>query len=144
MLVNTLINSNKWDLFVKLFFLVQSSPQSAWGREAVPRFKIWKLSEGQKDWWTNRGEPYFCCSGEILFFFFFFLSVLLTCKLKLIPLSLWIHQVRNAFAQLARAEEEVTKLTLAHETSQAEWRSRKEFLEHELNEAVKHRVDNFN
>ncbi|KAK9961771.1 hypothetical protein ABG768_007171 [Culter alburnus] len=48
-------------------------------------------------------------------------------------------QVRNAFAQLARAEEEVTKLTMAHETSQAEWRSRKEFLEHELNEAVKHR-----
>ncbi|XP_051718657.1 nuclear mitotic apparatus protein 1-like isoform X2 [Ctenopharyngodon idella] len=48
-------------------------------------------------------------------------------------------QVRNAFAQLARAEEEVTKLTMAHEMSQAEWRSRKEFLEHELNEAVKHR-----
>ncbi|KAK7156050.1 hypothetical protein R3I94_006199 [Phoxinus phoxinus] len=48
-------------------------------------------------------------------------------------------QVRNTFAQLARAEEEVTKLTLAHESSLAEWRSRKEFLEHELNEAVTHR-----
>ncbi|KAG1932685.1 nuclear mitotic apparatus protein 1-like [Pimephales promelas] len=48
-------------------------------------------------------------------------------------------QVRNAFAQLARAEEEVTKLTSAHESSLAEWRSRKEFLEHELNEAVTHR-----
>ncbi|XP_056122744.1 nuclear mitotic apparatus protein 1 isoform X2 [Rhinichthys klamathensis goyatoka] len=48
-------------------------------------------------------------------------------------------QVRNTFAQLARAEEEVTKLTLAHESSLAEWRSRKELLEHELNEAVTHR-----
>ncbi|XDV32927.1 hypothetical protein PO909_003577 [Leuciscus waleckii] len=48
-------------------------------------------------------------------------------------------QVRNTFAQLTRAEEEVTKLTLAHESSLAEWRSRKEFLEHELNEAVTHR-----
>ncbi|XP_056122739.1 nuclear mitotic apparatus protein 1-like [Rhinichthys klamathensis goyatoka] len=48
-------------------------------------------------------------------------------------------QVRNTFAQLARAEEEVTKLTLAHESSLAEWRSRKEFLEHELKEAVTHR-----
>ncbi|KAG1932684.1 nuclear mitotic apparatus protein [Pimephales promelas] len=48
-------------------------------------------------------------------------------------------QARNAFAQLARAEEEVTKLTSAHESSLAEWRSRKEFLEHELNEAVTHR-----
>ncbi|CAM4549782.1 unnamed protein product [Leuciscus chuanchicus] len=48
-------------------------------------------------------------------------------------------QMRNTFAQLTRAEEEVTKLTLAHESSLAEWRSRKEFLEHELNEAVTHR-----
>ncbi|XP_050985036.1 nuclear mitotic apparatus protein 1 isoform X1 [Labeo rohita] len=48
-------------------------------------------------------------------------------------------QVRNAFAQLARAEEEVAKLTLAHESAQAEWKNRKEFLEKELNEAVTHR-----
>uniref|UniRef100_A0A8C1J146 Nuclear mitotic apparatus protein 1 n=1 Tax=Cyprinus carpio TaxID=7962 RepID=A0A8C1J146_CYPCA len=44
-------------------------------------------------------------------------------------------QVRNAFAQLARADEEVAKLTLAHELAQTEWKSRKEFLEKELNEA---------
>ncbi|KTF89919.1 hypothetical protein cypCar_00036118, partial [Cyprinus carpio] len=48
-------------------------------------------------------------------------------------------QVRNAFAQLARADEEVAKLTLAHELAQTEWKSRKEFLEKELNEAVTHR-----
>ncbi|XP_016100592.1 nuclear mitotic apparatus protein 1-like [Sinocyclocheilus grahami] len=48
-------------------------------------------------------------------------------------------QVRNAFAQLARAEEEVAKLTLAHESAQTEWKSRKEFLENELNEAVTHK-----
>ncbi|KAK2881660.1 hypothetical protein Q8A67_018928 [Cirrhinus molitorella] len=48
-------------------------------------------------------------------------------------------QVRNAFAQLARAEEEVAKLTLAHESAQAEWKSRKEFLEKELTEAITHR-----
>ncbi|XP_016318025.1 nuclear mitotic apparatus protein 1 [Sinocyclocheilus anshuiensis] len=48
-------------------------------------------------------------------------------------------QVRNAFAQLARAEEEVAKLILAHESAQTEWKSRKEFLEKELNEAVTHK-----
>ncbi|XP_026109101.1 nuclear mitotic apparatus protein 1-like [Carassius auratus] len=48
-------------------------------------------------------------------------------------------QVRNAFAQLARADEEVAKLTMAHELAQTEWKSRKEFLEKELNEAVTHR-----
>ncbi|XP_016365125.1 nuclear mitotic apparatus protein 1 isoform X4 [Sinocyclocheilus rhinocerous] len=48
-------------------------------------------------------------------------------------------QMRNAFAQLARAEEEVAKLTLAHESAQTEWKSRKEFLEKELNEAVTHK-----
>ncbi len=51
--------------------------------------------------------------------------------------------MRNAFAQLARAEEEVAKLTLAHESAQTEWKSRKEFLEKELDEAVTHKVDNF-
>ncbi len=50
--------------------------------------------------------------------------------------------MRNVFAQLARAEEEVAKLTLAHESAQTEWKSRKEFLEKELNEAVTHKVDN--
>ncbi|XP_051535581.1 nuclear mitotic apparatus protein 1-like isoform X4 [Myxocyprinus asiaticus] len=49
-------------------------------------------------------------------------------------------QVRNTFFQLARAEEEVAKLTLTHETSQAEWMKRKEFIERELNEVVTHRV----
>ncbi|XP_059369833.1 nuclear mitotic apparatus protein 1-like isoform X2 [Carassius carassius] len=48
-------------------------------------------------------------------------------------------QVRNVFAQLERAEEEVAKLTLAHESAQTEWKSRKEFLEKELNEAVTHK-----
>uniref|UniRef100_A0A8C1NAG3 Nuclear mitotic apparatus protein 1 n=1 Tax=Cyprinus carpio TaxID=7962 RepID=A0A8C1NAG3_CYPCA len=48
-------------------------------------------------------------------------------------------QVRNVLAQLARAEEEVAKLTLAHESAQTEWKSRKEFLEKELNEAVTHK-----
>ncbi|KAI7800585.1 putative nuclear mitotic apparatus protein 1 [Triplophysa rosa] len=48
-------------------------------------------------------------------------------------------QVRNVFAQLARTEEEVAKLKLAHESSQDEWRIRREFLEKELNEAVTHR-----
>ncbi|XP_059389952.1 nuclear mitotic apparatus protein 1 [Carassius carassius] len=48
-------------------------------------------------------------------------------------------QVRNAFAQLAKADEEVAKLTMAHELAQTEWKSRKEFLEKELNEAVTHR-----
>ncbi|XP_026137421.1 nuclear mitotic apparatus protein 1 isoform X1 [Carassius auratus] len=48
-------------------------------------------------------------------------------------------QVRNVFAQLASAEEEVAKLTLAHESAQTEWKSRKEFLEKELNEAVTHK-----
>ncbi|XP_056613408.1 nuclear mitotic apparatus protein 1 isoform X2 [Triplophysa dalaica] len=47
-------------------------------------------------------------------------------------------QVRNVFAQLARTEEEVAKLTLAHESSQDECRIRREFLEKELNEAVTH------
>ncbi len=55
---------------------------------------------------------------------------------------LWSHQVRNVFAQLARAEEEVAKLTMVHESAQTEWKSRKEFLEKELNEAVTHKVDN--
>ncbi|XP_051522177.1 nuclear mitotic apparatus protein 1-like isoform X2 [Myxocyprinus asiaticus] len=49
-------------------------------------------------------------------------------------------QVRNTFCQLARAEEEVAKLTLTHEKSQAEWIKRREFIERELNEAVTHRV----
>ncbi|XP_051965862.1 nuclear mitotic apparatus protein 1-like isoform X2 [Xyrauchen texanus] len=49
-------------------------------------------------------------------------------------------QVRNAFSQLARAEEEVAKLTLTHEKSQAEWMKRKELTERELNEAITHRV----
>ncbi|XP_051718729.1 nuclear mitotic apparatus protein 1-like isoform X2 [Ctenopharyngodon idella] len=53
-----------------------------------------------------------------------------------------IEENQTFSAQLARAEEEVTKLTLAHETSQAEWRSRKEFLEHELNKAVSHKALN--
>ncbi|XP_065136505.1 nuclear mitotic apparatus protein 1 isoform X2 [Paramisgurnus dabryanus] len=48
-------------------------------------------------------------------------------------------QVRNVFAQLARAEEEVAKLTLAHESSEAEWTNRREYLEKELHEAVTHR-----
>ncbi len=42
--------------------------------------------------------------------------------------------MRNAFAQLARAEEDVAKLMLAHESAQAEWKCSKKFLE--LNEAI--------
>ncbi|KAL7849524.1 hypothetical protein SRHO_G00211470 [Serrasalmus rhombeus] len=45
-------------------------------------------------------------------------------------------QVRNAFAQLARAEEEVSKLTVAHELSQAEWGSRRDSLQKELSQAI--------
>ncbi|KAK2881659.1 hypothetical protein Q8A67_018927 [Cirrhinus molitorella] len=45
-------------------------------------------------------------------------------------------QVRNAFAQLARAEEEVAKRTLTYKSAETEWRSRKELLEKELNEVV--------
>uniref|UniRef100_A0A673GX59 Nuclear mitotic apparatus protein 1-like n=1 Tax=Sinocyclocheilus rhinocerous TaxID=307959 RepID=A0A673GX59_9TELE len=48
-------------------------------------------------------------------------------------------QVRNTFDQLVRAEEEVAKLTLAHELAETEWKSRKDFLEKELNEAVTQR-----
>nr|XP_055053464.1 nuclear mitotic apparatus protein 1 isoform X1 [Misgurnus anguillicaudatus] len=48
-------------------------------------------------------------------------------------------QARNVFAQLARAEEEVAKLMLAHESSEAEWTNRREYLEKELHEAVTHR-----
>ncbi|XP_016365118.1 nuclear mitotic apparatus protein 1 isoform X4 [Sinocyclocheilus rhinocerous] len=43
-------------------------------------------------------------------------------------------QVRNAFAPLARAEGDVAKLTLAHESAQAEWKSSNKFLE--LNEPI--------
>ncbi|XP_073780155.1 uncharacterized protein isoform X2 [Danio rerio] len=48
-------------------------------------------------------------------------------------------QVRNVFFQLARAEEEVCKLTVAHESAQTEWRDRKELLQKELSQAVTHK-----
>nr|XP_009290241.1 nuclear mitotic apparatus protein 1 isoform X1 [Danio rerio]XP_009290242.1 nuclear mitotic apparatus protein 1 isoform X1 [Danio rerio] len=48
-------------------------------------------------------------------------------------------QLRNVFSQLARAEQEVAKLTVVHESAQTEWKNRKELLEKELNEAVTHK-----
>ncbi|XP_057207488.1 nuclear mitotic apparatus protein 1-like [Triplophysa rosa] len=50
-----------------------------------------------------------------------------------------VSQVRNSFAQLARAEEEIAKLTLAHEMSQSVWKDKREFLEKELSEAFTHK-----
>ncbi|XP_066522739.1 nuclear mitotic apparatus protein 1 isoform X1 [Hoplias malabaricus] len=48
-------------------------------------------------------------------------------------------QIRNAFAQLARAEEAVSKLTEAHESSQTEWGNRRETLLKELSKALSDR-----
>ncbi|TRY90891.1 hypothetical protein DNTS_021962 [Danionella cerebrum] len=48
-------------------------------------------------------------------------------------------EVRKAFGQLARAEEEMAKIRMIHESAQTEWRNRKDVLERELNEAVTHR-----
>ncbi|KAB5550086.1 hypothetical protein PHYPO_G00049680 [Pangasianodon hypophthalmus] len=45
-------------------------------------------------------------------------------------------QVRNAFAQLARAEEEVAKITEAHDSSQTEWGNRRDLLQRELSQAL--------
>ncbi|XP_058269844.1 nuclear mitotic apparatus protein 1 isoform X1 [Hemibagrus wyckioides] len=45
-------------------------------------------------------------------------------------------QVRNAFSQLARAEEEVAKLTEAHKSSQMEWGNRRDLLQRELSQAI--------
>ncbi|KAK2831088.1 hypothetical protein Q7C36_016174 [Tachysurus vachellii] len=45
-------------------------------------------------------------------------------------------QARNAFAQLARAEEEVAKITEAHNSSQTEWGNRRDLLQRELSQAI--------
>ncbi|XP_047664355.1 nuclear mitotic apparatus protein 1-like isoform X3 [Tachysurus fulvidraco] len=45
-------------------------------------------------------------------------------------------QVRNSFAQLARAEEEVAKITEAHNSSQTEWGNRRDLLQRELSQAI--------
>lgn len=49
-------------------------------------------------------------------------------------------QVRSAFAQLGRAEEEVAKLTEAHDSSQTEWGNRRDLLQRELSQALLDRV----
>lgn len=59
-------------------------------------------------------------------------------------MCLCFHQVRNAFTQLTRAEDQIAKLTLAHEMSRSVWKDKREYLEKELNEAVTHRVNHFN
>ncbi|XP_076833595.1 nuclear mitotic apparatus protein 1 isoform X4 [Brachyhypopomus gauderio] len=45
-------------------------------------------------------------------------------------------QVRSTFSQLASAEEEITKVTEAHQLSQAEWGSRRDSLQKELSQAL--------
>ncbi|XP_060799304.1 nuclear mitotic apparatus protein 1 [Neoarius graeffei] len=45
-------------------------------------------------------------------------------------------QMRNTCAQLARAEEEILKLTEAHSSSQTEWGSRRDLLQRELSQAL--------
>lgn len=51
------------------------------------------------------------------------------------------HQVRNALGQLARAEEEVAKISEAHDSSQMEWGNRRDLLQRELSQALTDKVN---